>query len=276
VVIDHGKPRNAAARIVNNYLGLAATPPEVLRDRGRREAQNYGAHTVSDEAISMRELTKAGDRSGRFEIRTKQDNYVVRAVLFATGVVDQLPALPNIREYYGRSVHHCPYCDGWEHRDQQLVAYGSGDSVVELALLLHAWSPRITVCSDGNALANVNRLRLSRNDIPCREDRISELIGENGQLSSIAFVTGTPLPCDALFFSSGQRQASPLPAMIGCLPDDTGLIPTGEGGQLSVPGCYMAGDANGKAKSQLAIVAAAEGAVAAMAIHQCLQESAAR
>jgi thioredoxin reductase len=97
------------------------------------------------------------------------DTTLARKMLLATGIVDWLPDIPGLRELYGKSVHHCPYCNGWEERDKPLVAYGRGDTGVRLALLLLRWSADVVLCTDGPAkLSAEDEARLARHGIPVR------------------------------------------------------------------------------------------------------------
>jgi thioredoxin reductase len=183
-------------------------------------------------------------------------------------MTDLLPDISGLRDFYGTSVHHCPYCDGWEHRDHSLVALGNATGSVKLAATLRGWSDRVTACTNGESILEVDRMFLKRLGIACREEKIRELRGQNGSLQSVAFNSGASVPCDALFFSSGQGQRSQLPALLGCDRDDKGLIIKRSKQCTSVAGVYIAGDADGDV--QFSVVAAAEGAVAATAIHQAL------
>jgi thioredoxin reductase len=192
-------------------------------------------------------------------------------MLLATGVVDQLPEIPGLKEMYGRSVHHCPYCDGWEHRGQHLAALGDGDSAAGLALSLRSWSPHITALTNGAAISAEKRKQLDASQIACRQEKISRLVAEQETLAEVLFDTGPPLRCDALFFSADKAQRSPLPEMLGCKCDDSGLIKTGKKHCTDIDGLFLAGDADGDV--QFAIVAAAEGATAATAINRALQDS---
>ena len=189
-----------------------------------------------------------------------------RKLLIATGVVDNLPEIPGFRELYGRSVFHCPYCDGWELRDQPLAIYGRGARGVGLALELTVWSRDLVLCTDGPSEIDPEDLgRLTRNGIGVREERVDRLDGADGRLSRIVFDTAEPLARRALFFTTGQYQRSDLLERLGCKFNDKGTVRTGKYETTHLPGLFVAGDASRAV--QWVIVAAAEGAEAAFAIN---------
>jgi thioredoxin reductase len=170
-------------------------------------------------------------------------------------------------------VHHCPYCDGWECREKQLAVIGSGTSATGLALSLKTWSDRVTLCSNGPArLRKAHRDQLTRHGIEVREAQIARLEHDGGRLKAIVGTHGDRFPCDAIFFSTGQRPQCDLPRQLGCALTRKGVVKTDRLGQTGVPGLYVAGDASRDV--QFAIVAAAEGAKAAVAINQALQAQA--
>jgi thioredoxin reductase len=271
VLFDDGKPRNYAASGVHCYLGHDGVTPQALRELGRSEAEHYGVELVHAKVLAARRLSASGKTLAGFELQTSVRTVVARTLLLCTGVVDVLPSISGIRDFYGRCVHHCPYCDGWEHRDQRLVAFGaSSQAAVKLALSLRTWSPHVTACTHGEQLTKDQRESLAGNNVEFREEKIVALRGKGSTLEEVLFDSGPALQCDALFFSSDQFQRSPLPAMLGCETDDEGLILTGKKQSTCVDGLFLAGDADGEV--QFAIVAAAEGAVAAVAINHALQE----
>ena len=193
-----------------------------------------------------------------------------RKLLLATGVRDVLPPIAEADQFYGRGVHHCPYCDGWEHRDQSLVAYGAGRPAIGLALSLRTWSERVTACTDGKRVAPKDRQRLERNGIALRTEPIARLEGAGGSLQRVVFEAGPPLECDALFFNTEQFQRSALPERLGCERAEGNQVRTHDKQRTRRPGLFLAGDADGDV--QFVIVAAAEGARAAVAINRDLQD----
>jgi thioredoxin reductase len=217
-------------------------------------------------------VVDASRAAAGFRVRC-EDGRTVRArrLLLATGMVDELPAIEGIEGLYGRSVHHCPYCDGWEWRDQPLASYGRGDAGAGLALALTVWSGDVLLCTDGPPRIS-NRMRdwLQAKRVRIRTERVVRLEGKDGLLARIVFGSGDAEPRRALFFSTGQHQASDLPARLGCRFTRQGAVATGKCEATNVPGLYVCGDASKEA--QFVVVAAAEGAEAGMAINKALLE----
>lgn len=268
VLFDHGKPRNFAAHGVHCYLGLEGESPAEIRARGKTAAKGYGVTLIDEEVIRAKCETEKGSAQTSFYLGTNSRSVRVRIVLLATGVMDVLPTIPRLPEFYGSSVHHCPFCDGWEHRDARLVALGDGETSVKLAIGLRAWSEQVVACSNGATITEKDKQLLARYHIAANEKPVSSLIGENGKLEQLVFDDTSRLECDAIFFSSEQRHCSQIFEQLNCKCSENGLVVTENSQCTSTPGVFMAGDADGE--TQFAIVAAAEGAIAAVAIHKTL------
>jgi thioredoxin reductase len=270
ILFDHGKPRNYAARAVHCFLGLEGIAPDDLRKRGRKEAISYGVEINDCKVTSAKYLMDGLDKSPHFLLDTESGAVNGRALLLATGVKDYLPQISGIEDLYGRSVHHCPYCDGWEHRGEHLVALADGSSVVKLATSLRIWSKQVTACSNGHNLSRADQQCLARHGIGYRAERLERLTDPEEGWLKITFCGGSTLACGAIFFGADQGQRSHLPHMLGCEIDDNGLVQTDDKQRTSVPGVFVAGDAAEDA--QFAVVAAAEGAIAAATINKMLTE----
>jgi thioredoxin reductase len=265
VVCDHGRPRNAASRALHGYLTRDGIPPRELLKIGREQLRTY-------ETVEIRNVQVTGARNvaGGFEATLADgERLVARKLLLATGLVDEVPRIEGIEAFYGRSVHHCPYCDGWEWRDRPLAAYGRERKGIKMALRLTAWSRDLVLCTDGPAeLAADERACLERLGIPVRSERIVRLEGVDGRLERLVFDEGSTLARSALFFNTGCPQQSGLARSLGCDLGTEGSPKAGDHGKTNVPGLYVAGDASRDV--QLAIIAAAEGAAAAVHIHSTL------
>ncbi|HEY1336444.1 MAG TPA: NAD(P)/FAD-dependent oxidoreductase, partial [Bryobacteraceae bacterium] len=193
-----------------------------------------------------------------------------RRLLLATGVLDHVPAIDGFERFYGSSVFHCPYCDGWEMRDQPLAVYGHGSNAAGLSRALLTWSSDIVLCTDGpTGLKPDDATGLHALGIAVRSEKILRLEGSE-YLEQIVFGEGAALPRRGLFLSTGQEQRCDLARILGCRFTRKGAVQTGKLEGTNIPGLFVAGDASKDV--QLAIVAAAEGAKAGIAINTSLQE----
>jgi thioredoxin reductase len=265
LVCDVGEPRNARSGGLHGYLTRDGIPPADFLSIAREELANYPSVE-----FHRGRIVDARRTSGGFMVECLGGlRFSSRKLLLATGVVDELPQVAGLAELYGRSVHHCPYCDGWEWRDHALAVYGRGESGSALAMGLTVWSGDVVLCSDGpSQLSEKEEEALALRGIDIREEPIVRLEGQDGRLTRIVFASGEPLPRSALFFCTGQHQRSPLAGKLGAQFNEKGTVDTGTCESTNVPGLYVAGDASKEA--QFVIVAAAEGAQAAMAINKAL------
>jgi thioredoxin reductase len=265
LVCDAGRPRNADAREIHGYLSRDGCAPLELLRIGREELRPYG---VELRQVTVTDVLVAGEG---FDVHLETgERIAARKVLIATGVRDHLPEIDGLAECYGISVHHCPYCDGWEERDRAIAVVGHGQAGAGLALSLKTWTDRVFVCSHGRArMTPKQRAQLAEHAIPINEQRIARVEHENGHVRRLAMRDGTHVPCDAVFFSSGQSLQCNFPSKLGCEFTSKGTVKTDHLGQTRVPGVYVVGDASRDV--QFVIVAAAEGAKAGVAINKALQ-----
>jgi thioredoxin reductase len=265
VVCDAGRPRNRRARTAHGIFTRDGTAPAELLRIAREQLAPY---TTIEHRSG--EVTEAVRGPGGFVVTCADGTRLrSRTLLLATGVVDELPDVEGLDALYGTSVHHCPYCDGWEWRDQPIAIYGRGEEGAGLALALTGWSRDLLLCTDGpSGIPEALLDRLATAGVPVREDRVARLEGREGWLERVVFDRGAPAERRALFFAAGQHQASPLPAQLGCTFTERGAVATGRCEATNVPGLYVCGDASREV--QFVIVAAAEGAEAAVAINKAL------
>jgi thioredoxin reductase len=264
LVCDTGRPRNAASRAMHGFLSRDGMPPAEFLRIAREQMQQYTTVEMRDVEVISAECV-----DGRFHV-TLQDGVrlAARKLLIATGVVDNLPSIPGFRELYGQSVFHCPYCDGWEVRNQPLAVYGRGARGLGLSLELTGWSRDVVLCTDGPPELEADEIaRLTRNGIAVRDEPVVGLEGRDG-LERVVFERGEPLSRRALFFTTGQTQQSELARALGCTINDKGTVHTGKYETTHLSGLYVAGDASRAV--QWVVVAAAEGAEAAFAINSDL------
>jgi thioredoxin reductase len=267
LVCDSGHPRNAASHGLHGFITRDGIEPKDFLRIGREQLKPY-------ETVELRDATVVSvARENDQFVTTLADGKKVssRKLLLATGVVDELPRLEGLDQFYGTSIFHCPYCDGWEMRDQPIAIYGRGESGSGLAVDMTLWSRDLVLCTDGpSELTDEHEEKLKQYQIPVREGRIARLEGTDGILEQIVFDSGETLARRAMFFSTGWKQSTDLAESLGCQVTKEGCIDTGEYEATSVRGVYVAGDASRMV--QFVIVAAAEGAQAAVAINKELMK----
>ncbi len=266
LVCDLGLPRNRHSTALHGYLTRDGINPRELNELGRRELAGYGVE------VRPVGVTGAAWTEDRFRVTLDgAGDEHCRFLLLATGVIDALPAVAGLEDCYGRSVFHCPYCDGWELRDRRLAVLGCSKEAAGTALGLKTWSADVMLCTNGVRLGRAIRARLERNDVAVRTAPIARLDHTDGRLSAIAFAESELVPRDALFFCTGQHPQSELAARLGCRLNARGTVDTGTLCNTNVPNVFVAGDASRDA--QFVVVAAAEGVKAAVAINKAMQRA---
>jgi thioredoxin reductase len=262
LICDAGEPRNWAAHEMHGFLGRDCSDPADLRRDGREQLKRYDTVEIRDVRVADAKAARGG-----FEVTLEGDERIrCRKLLLATGIKDPLPQVSGFEEIYGRSAHHCPYCDGWEWRDRAIAVYGQGPKGKAFALELLGWSGDVVLFTDGAAdLSQADRSELVRNGVRLEEVRVSAFHSQDGCLKAVRLCDGREVERDALFFYTSSEQTCKIASALGCKFEEDGLVATGGYEQTDTPGLYVAGDASRNAG--LAIVAAAEGARAAFAIN---------
>ena len=270
VVCDAGHPRNEPARIFNGYLSRDGSTPAEFLAISRKQLGRY-------ETVQLREgmVTDVVRGDGEFTaILQSGERLTARTLLIATGLVDELPQIENFLQFYGKTAHSCPYCDGWEVRGQPIAVLGETQEAADLAIELLLWSPDIVLCTNAAAVSYDKKTAqtIDRVGVKIVTKCIARLEGTDGDLEGIRFTDDTFLPRKALFFSPGQFQRSPLAEKLGCdFCSEDGCIDCGENTATNVPGVYAAG--NCSKGVQLVIAAVAEGMQAAFAINTALLDA---
>ena len=265
LVCDRGTPRSWASKRMHAYLSRDSIDPARFRELARGEIARYPA-------VELRDAEVERARKGRREFEIVLEGGVrvsCRKLLIATGMMDILPPILGIRQFFGRTVFQCPYCDGWEMRGKSLAVYGRRQRGFEMARALTAWTDDIVLCTDGRAnFTRTERQQLTRNHIRLVEKRVAALEGRAGKLEYLRFRDGERLARDGMFFNTPSRAQSALAESLGCRYGRHGGILCGQYEATNVPGVFVAG--NIIRDVQLSIVAAAEGARAAFGINRAL------
>lgn len=266
LVCDSGEYRNRHAEAMHGFLSRDGMPPGDFLRRAREDLAPYTS-------IELRACTVVHVEPLEHRFRITLDAggpaLLCRKLLLATGVVDELPKLARVEEFYGRTVHHCPYCDGWEARDQPIAVYGRRSRAFEMSRAMTAWSDDVVLCTDGaSGLDAAQKRELERNGVRLVTDRIDHLDGADGRLEAIVFTNRRRLPRRRLFFDLPSHAQAELPRQLGCRLRRDGSVHCARYEATDVPGVFVAGNIAGDV--QLVIFAAAEGAKAAFGINRSL------
>lgn len=266
VLIDSGDPRSWETRGINGFLGHHGIKSPELRRKGREDCVRYGVTLLDDVVCTARKVN-----GNAFTLTLDSgDTVEARRVLLAIGIKDVWPDIPGLDQCYGETAHVCPDCDGYETRDCKTVVVGNGRKAVGMALALTNWTPEIVICTNGDAPAIEASLmaKLKEQNIPVLECPIACARSKEGEIKGIDLADGMPLDCERLYFAIGQYPADDLGAQLGCERDERGLIVVDDRNRSSVENVFAAGDII--CQPQMAIAAAANGAIAALAIHRSL------
>lgn len=271
LTFHHNSPRNQYAHGIHGLLGHDGIPPAELLARGRDEVTSYGGLIVEACVDAVERVSAEHFRVFTGAEGVERRAFESRRLLLATGLRDLTPNCPGFREFYGSSVHHCPDCDGYEVKDKRVAVLAHGKNAAGFTANLLTWTTQITLLTDQKEISTEDHEKLSLLDISVRSERVVRLEGDKSsrQLQRVVFADAEPLECDALFFNLGTELATNFHETLGCrLDPECDLVWVDETQQTSVKGVYAAGDIT--PQSQLAVVAAAEGAMAAIHIHRSL------
>ncbi len=266
LIFDTGKQRNRMAEAMHGFLTRDGVPPADFLHISRQELKSYGVE------VQQVEIDYAEKIDDYFLLMDRNDKqYKCRKLLLATGLVDNVPDIEGIEEFYGKSVHHCPYCDGWEKRDKRILVYGRGNAGHALSMSMLNWSPNVTLCTDGGKKPRQSQQEeLKNRNVAIYNGKIVKLEGTNGQLEKVHLANGFVIECDAMFFTNGYAQQSILGRKLNCHYNAKNEIRVNHVQESSVKGLYVSGDAAHEMK--LVIIAAGEGAKAAVAINVAIME----
>ena len=271
VVLDSSEHRNRWVEQAHGYLGSDPVNPAQLLDRARADLQQYDSVTIRQaQAVSAQCSVE-----GLFSVRLSDDEEIhAKRVVLATGVRDAFPDVPDFFDYYGKTVFHCPSCDGYEARDQSVVVFGWSENVAGFARGMLDWASSVLVVTDGRDFEGEvgHRRQLEGLGIRVIEDEVTELCGADGKLEAVRLREGGVIACTRAFFSIAHLPRTELAEQLGCEITDEGCIGVDHEGRTSVAGVYAAGDVT--PGMQYVQTAAADGAKAGTACALSLRDEA--
>lgn len=265
LVIDAGSPRNRFADEAHGFLGQdGRTPAAIMRDARCQVLRYPTAEFLSGEASGV----AVADDGVTVEL-TNGSARRARRLILATGVSDELPVIPGMRERWGESVLHCPYCHGYEVRDLPLGVLAAHPMAAHQALLLPDWGPTIFFTQGQFEPDPAEALAFAARGITIERVPVVELLGDAPMMDGVRLADGRFVAVSAIFTAPRTRPATPLAAMLGCAQEDgpTGpYVKVDAWGATSVPGVWAAGDA--ATAMHNATLASAAGVLAGIGVHQ--------
>lgn len=271
VIINEEKARNMVTQGSHGFLTRDGAHPSELLQIAKEQLTQY--QTVHYTKGRVAQVEKQGDF---YQLKTQQgDTFTAKRLVFATGYQDNINQvdLPGIKAVYGKTVYPCPFCDGWERRNQALALFGEETFVFEFAKTISHWTNDLVVFTNGKkVLSETQKQAFEKHQVKLVEDKIEALVSTQGQLQEVKLVNGESIARQGGFLlSTGEKQACEIPALLGVPKGEYGVYKTNDWGKSEIEGIYIIGDAkNGFGGIALSV---AEGSMAAeMIIHEIIHE----
>ena len=234
-VVDEGWPRNAPAAHMQGFLSRDGMPPADLLAAGRTEVGLYGVELIEDQVMAIEPGFEVGLAGGQ--------QLSARRILIATGSRDELPDIPGVRERWGRDLLHCPYCHGWEVRDQPLAVLGTNSGSVAHALLVRQWSDDVIFFAHTLEPSAEELAQLEAREVQIVSGLVARLVLEGDRLTGVELVDGRVLRRSAVFIRPVNRpNGVDLLTALHCDVDEAGFVRIDGTGQTSAAGVWAAGN----------------------------------
>jgi thioredoxin reductase len=261
LVVDGGAPRNGPAAHMHGFLSRDGLPPGELLAAGREEVTGYGGHIVVG---AVTELVQC-DANGFWVLLHDGRRFSARRLLVATGLRDELPDIPGLRERWARDVLHCPYCHGYEVRDQPLGVLGGSPDAVRYAQIVRQWADDVVFFPRTGTLTAAERAQFVARAIGIVESPVKQVLVQDDRLCGVELDDGRVIRRAALFVPPRFVPNNELLVGLGCDLDQNGWVTTDRTGLTSTPAVWVAGNlANPRAQ---VITATGEGSTAAIALN---------
>lgn len=239
LIIDSGSPCNKQTPHSHNFITQDGEKPAVIADKARKQVMAYPTVEI------LNDLATKGKKVGNaFEITTKSGKtFSAKKLIFATGVKDKMPDIPGFAECWGISVIHCPYCHGYEVRNEKTGIFANGDMAFHYAQMISNWTKDLTIFTNGTStLSEEQTAKISHHNIRVEEKKIGSLKHTNGKLEQIVFTDGSNTAISAVYARPEFVQHCTIPTDLGCELTDLNYIKIDAFQKTNVPGIFACGD----------------------------------
>lgn len=263
-LFDDKTNRNRVTQEAHGFITRDGIKPQELKELGLKELVNYPSITYVQATVI--EIIK-NQSNDRFIVKASNNQeYVAEKIILAYGIQEEF-SLPSIREFYGKSLFSCPYCDGWEQRDKPLAVIAEKEEhALHLAQLIYNWSRDLVVLTNGVPLSEEGAATLQKRKIKVRSEAIKNLIGKDGYLQKIEFVTGETIIRSGGFVAPSYYRPNQFAEKLGCELHENGKVITDGVGRTTQKNIYIAGETE-KSKPTSLLISAAKGNKAAVSVN---------
>jgi len=239
LIIDGGSPCNRQTPHAHNFITHDGEKPSEIAEKAKKQVMNYDSVSFVNDFVVTGRKTDSG-----FEIETKKgEKYTAKKLIFATGVKDEMPEITGFSACWGISVVHCPYCHGYEIRNQKTGILANGEKAFHLASLVSNLTKDLVILTNGKADFSEEQLaKFRQKNIDVIETEVTELIHENGSLNAVVFAGGKTHSFTAVYAAIPFRQHLELPVALGCELTEFGHIKVNPFQMTDVPGVFACGD----------------------------------
>ncbi len=239
LVIDSGKPCNRQTPHSHNFLTHDGKTPKEISTLARQQVEQYKTVQVLDDTALTGKKTKNG-----FEITTQSGKtFQSKKLVFATGIKDELPGISGFAECWGISVIHCPYCHGYEFRNQKTGLWANGERAFHLSSLISNLTKDLTLLTNGKADFREEQINtLKKNNISIVETKITAIEHQHGHIENVVFSNGNKMNFDAVYAAVPFAQHGDIPVSLGCELTEQGYIKVDNLQKTTIPGVFACGD----------------------------------
>ena len=263
-LFDDGTNRNRVTQASHGFITRDGIKPQEFKEMALKELANYSTISYINETIT--DVRKEFGNKQFMVITGDGREYVAEKLVLATGIQEEF-SIPSVRDYYGKSLFSCPYCDGWEQRDKALVVIAEKEEHAQhLAQMIYNWSRDLVVLTNGGLLSKSVRTELEKRNIKVKTEPITKLIGNDGYLEKIQLATGETIERSGGFVAPSYYRPNQFAEKLGCKFHENGEIITDGVGRTTEKNVYIAGEVE-KSKPNSLLISAAKGNKAAVAVN---------
>lgn len=268
LIIDGGAPCNRHTPHSHNFITQDGEKPSVIADKSRAQVLKYPTVKFINDIAQSGSKTETG-----FSITTASNQtFEAKRLIFATGLKDNMPSIKGFSECWGISVIHCPYCHGYEVRNQKTGIFANGEDVFHYAKLISNWTKDLTIFTNGaSTLTEEQTSKINEHNIKIIEKEIVRLNQKNGQIKQLVFKDNTTFNLDAIYHRAAFEQHCKIPQNLGCELSDQGLLKVDMFQKNNIEGVFACGDNASPLRS--VAYAVATGNIAGAALNNSLIES---